>query len=162
MTAPRIETLSEKKMIGQSLPMTLGNDQTFKLWSSFMPRRKGIKNAIGTDFYSIQVYDKLYSFETFNPKISFEKWATIEVTGFENVPENMATLTIKEGLYAVFIHKGTVQDFPRTMGFIFGKWLPNSPYQLDNRPHFEVLGKKYKNNNPSSEEEVWIPICPRD
>jgi len=24
--------------------------------------------------------------------------------------------------------------------------------------HFELLGEKYKNNHPDSEEEVWIPI----
>jgi predicted transcriptional regulator YdeE len=30
--------------------------------------------------------------------------------------------------------------------------------KIDNRPHFEVLGDKYKNNDPSSEEEIWIPI----
>ncbi|MEP1984886.1 MAG: GyrI-like domain-containing protein, partial [Maribacter dokdonensis] len=38
------------------------------------------------------------------------------------------------------------------------EWIPNSEYQLDGRPHFEVLGAKYKNNDPNSEEEVWIPI----
>ncbi|MDP5096829.1 MAG: GyrI-like domain-containing protein [Flavobacterium sp.] len=36
--------------------------------------------------------------------------------------------------------------------------MPNSEYQLDNRPHFEILGAKYKNNAPDSEEEIWIPI----
>jgi AraC family transcriptional regulator len=36
--------------------------------------------------------------------------------------------------------------------------LPNSAYALDDRAHFEVLGEKYKNNDPSSEEEIWIPI----
>ncbi len=36
--------------------------------------------------------------------------------------------------------------------------LPNSEYELENRPHFEVLGEKYKNNDPNSEEEIWIPI----
>jgi len=29
---------------------------------------------------------------------------------------------------------------------------------LDDRPHFEVLGDKYKNADPDSEEEIWIPI----
>jgi len=29
---------------------------------------------------------------------------------------------------------------------------------LDNRPHFEVLGEKYKNGDPESEEEIWIPV----
>lgn len=29
-------------------------------------------------------------------------------------------------------------------------WLPNSDYLLDDRPHFELLGDKYKNNDPNS------------
>lgn len=41
---------------------------------------------------------------------------------------------------------------------IFGVWLPASGYTLDRRPHFEVLGEKYKNADPNSEEEIWIPI----
>jgi AraC family transcriptional regulator len=36
--------------------------------------------------------------------------------------------------------------------------LPNSNYHLDDRPHFEILGEKYKNADPGSEEEIWIPI----
>ena len=28
--------------------------------------------------------------------------------------------------------------------------------------HFEVLGKNYKNNDPNSEEEIWIPIMDKD
>jgi predicted transcriptional regulator YdeE len=31
----------------------------------------------------------------------------------------------------------------------------------DDRPHFEVLGKNYKNNDPVSEEEIWIPVRAR-
>ncbi|MFM9945765.1 MAG: GyrI-like domain-containing protein, partial [Bacteroidia bacterium] len=44
---------------------------------------------------------------------------------------------------------------------IYGTWIPNSEYNLDNRPHFEILGEKYKNNHPDSEEEIWIPIKPK-
>jgi AraC family transcriptional regulator len=28
----------------------------------------------------------------------------------------------------------------------------------DDRPHFEILGDKYKNDHPDSEEEIWI-LC---
>jgi AraC family transcriptional regulator len=37
-------------------------------------------------------------------------------------------------------------------------WLPSSDYVLDNRPHFEILGEKYKINDPESEEKIWIPV----
>lgn len=46
--------------------------------------------------------------------------------------------------------------------YIFGTWLPASGYYLDNRPHFEILGHKYKNNDPDSEEEIWIPVKPKN
>lgn len=42
--------------------------------------------------------------------------------------------------------------------YIFVEWLPDTIYELDNRPHFEILGEKYKNNDPDSEEDLWIPI----
>lgn len=29
---------------------------------------------------------------------------------------------------------------------------------MDDRAHFEVLGERYKNNDLSSEKEIWIPI----
>ncbi|MFT5513068.1 MAG: AraC family transcriptional regulator, partial [Bacteroidia bacterium] len=47
---------------------------------------------------------------------------------------------------------------PKTFGYIFGEWIPNSIYDIDSRPHFEILGDKYKNDHPNSEEEIWIPI----
>ena len=39
---------------------------------------------------------------------------------------------------------------------INGTWIAKSDYNLDDRPHFEVLGEKYI--NADSEEEIWIPI----
>ena len=60
-------------------------------------------------------------------------------------------------MYAVFEYKGLNTD-TKIFEFIFGIWLPSSKYNMDNRPHFEILGEKYKNNDPNSEEEIWIPI----
>jgi AraC family transcriptional regulator len=153
---PRIEILPEKKLIGKRLQMSLANNKTHELWQSFMPRRKEIENSIGTDLYSMQVYDPLH-FNTFDPNNLFEKWATIEVTDFDTIPDEMETFTLPGGLYAVFFYKGLNTD-TQIFQYIFGTWLPNSEYVLDNRPHFEILGEKYKNNDPNSEEEIWIPI----
>lgn len=153
---PRIETLSEKKLIGKRKKMTLIDNTTFELWRSFVISEKEIQNRIGIDRYSVQVYPSGY-FENFSPNTEFEKWATIEVSNFELVPNEMETFVLPGGLYAVFFYKGSNTD-TRIFEFIFNDWLPNSEYHLDNRPHFEVLGEKYKNGNSNSEEEIWIPI----
>jgi len=68
---PRIEILPEKKLVGKSIKMSLANNKTNELWSSFMPKKREIKNTIGSDLYSIQIYDKLLNFKDFNPQTEF-------------------------------------------------------------------------------------------
>jgi AraC family transcriptional regulator len=151
---PRIEILPEKKLIGKRLQMSLANNKTQELWQSFMPRQTEIQNTISTDFFAVQVYESTY-FEAFNPNAIFEKWATLEVTDFDNIPAEMESFTLLGGLYAVFEHKG---HSTAIFDYIFRDWIPNSEYDLDQRPHFEILGAKYKKEDSNSEEEIWIPI----
>ena len=158
MIQPTIQTLPQKKLIGKSARMSLVQNTTPILWKSFMQNRKSVKNAVGTDLYSIQGYDDTSYFRNFNPQTEFTKYAMTEVSNFDSIPEDMETLIIDSGLYAVFIYKGLPQDFAKMANYIFGQWLPNSEYTLDNRPHFEVLGSSYIPNSKDSEEEVWIPI----
>ncbi len=137
--------------------MSFSNNKTFELWKNFMPGRKEIQNSIGLELYSVQIYKPLF-FDNFNPNTEFEKWATIEVSDFDTVPDEMETLTLTGGLYAVFLYQGAASSAAKTFQYILGTWLPNSGYMLDDRPHFEMLGEKFNNEDSSSEEEIWIPI----
>ena len=153
----RIETLNEKKLIGKHITMTFIENKTFQLWSSFMPDKKEIKNSIDSNLYSIEVFPVGY-FNHFDPTHTFEKWAAIEVSDFNEIPSNMETLIIPTGTYAVFIHKGPATEADKTYRFIFTEWFPNSEYNVDERPHFAVMTEKYKKDDPDSEEEIWIPV----
>lgn len=104
----------------------------------------------------MQIYPPLY-YKQFRPNNEFEKWATVEVKSFEKIPNGMKSFILKGGLYAVFDYKGLSSD-NSIFQCIFSEWLPSSEYLVDNRLYFEVLGTKYKNNDPNSEEEIWIPI----
>jgi AraC family transcriptional regulator len=155
---PRIKVLTERKLIGNRLIMTYANNETFKLWRSFIPRKSEIKNTLTTDLFSLQLYPDLFDFSFSNLDTKFEKWAAVGVANFDSVPSEMDTLILPGGLYAVFDYKSLSTD-TKIFEYIFGTWLPKSTsYCLDNRPHFEILGAKYKNNDPNSEEEIWIPI----
>jgi len=81
----------------------------------------------------------------------------MEVSTIENMPSQMQSFTLEGGMYAVFDYKGS-SDNHSIFEFIFKQWIPNSNYKLDNRPHFEILGKNYKNKDENSEEQLWIPI----
>ena len=125
-----------------------------------MPRRKEIQQSVGTELYSIEIYPSTY-FTNFSLAKEFEKWAAVEVSDF-TVPNELETLICPKGLYAVFIHKGPASEGPKTYQYILMNWLPSSGYQVDLRPHFAVMGEKYKREDPSSEEELWIPVKPKE
>lgn len=154
---PRIELLKEKKLIGIHLQTSIAIDQTAKLWQNFMPKRKEITNTLNTDLYSIQIFPDNFDFTFSNLNFPFTKWAAVEVDDHSHYPSEMSELIIPSGLYAVFHYKGSSTD-SSIFKYIFGEWLPNSEYAIDNRPHFEILGAKYKNNHPDSEEDIYIPI----
>ncbi len=157
---PRIEIMPAKKFIGMRTKMSFAENKTFELWSGFMPRHKEIKSRIGKELYSIELYAPLF-FDAFNPNKIFEKWAAVETEDFDIVPEGMETFISPEGLYAVFIHRGPASEGPKTYSYIFNEWLPRSGYVPDNRPHFAVMGDKYRNDSPDSEEDLWIPVSLR-
>jgi AraC family transcriptional regulator len=156
MIIPTINKLPEKKIVGIHLPMSLTANRTGELWKNFMPRRHEIKHGVSEDLISMQIYAPNH-FTQFDQASSFTKWSCIEVSETLNIPEGMEHFTIPEGLYATFFYKGSSND-TSIFSYIFGTWLPQSEYILDDRPHFEVLGKNYKNNDINSEEEIWIPI----
>jgi AraC family transcriptional regulator len=154
----RIEHLAGKKLIGQKAKMSFANNATQKLWQGFMPRRKEIENSAGNNLYSLEVYPDVNFFQRFDPSGIFEKWAALEIKGPGTIPPGMEMLILPPGLYAVFDYRGLpseAADFYRT---IFTQWLPASEYILDNRPHFALMGEHYKRDDPSSREEIWIPV----
>ena len=154
---PRIETTSEKKLVGKRMTMSYADYKVGELWRSFMPRKKEISNNLTNELISLVVYSKTH-FADFKTTNEFERWATIEVADFDNVPDEMETYILPSGLYAIFHYIGLSTGISSFYQNIFNVWLPNSEYVLDDRAHFEVLGDKYKNNDPLSEEEIWIPI----
>lgn len=158
MQEPDLRMLSPRLLAGKRLRMTLADNRTPELWKSFMTQRKEIVNSIGSDLYSLQVYDTGFDVAKFNEHTAFEKWALVEVSDTNSIPGGMEAFHLPGGLYAVFIHKGPASEGPSTFRHIFGLWLPASDYTIDDRPHFEVLGSRYKNNEADSEEEIWIPV----
>lgn len=137
---------------------SLAENRTFELWNKFGPRVREIQNLKNSDFYSVQIFDEDLEFSRFTPQTVFEKWAAVEVGSFEEIPDGLETFVIPAGKYAIFIHKGLPSDFPKTSRHIFGEWLPSSEFELDNRPHFEIMDKDYKPDDPNAEEEVWVPV----
>jgi AraC family transcriptional regulator len=155
----KLVSIPSKKLIGKKLSVTLNNDLTFQLWSSFMPSRREIQHIIGTDLYSIQVFSPETDFRDFTPDTSFDKWAAIEVSDVDMIPEGMEPLILAGGEYVTFTYLGTPERFGSLVEDICRTWMPTQGLVPDNsRPHFQIMGEKYKRDDPMSEEEAWIPV----
>ena len=171
-SAPRIEERAPGQFIGMCMSMSLMEDKTGQLWRQFMPRRHEIMHRANTDVVSLQVYPKGY-FSEFDPSRVFVKWALAEVGNVSGdewnvsaekgekeergglVPDGMEMFEMQGGLYAVFAHRGSD---PAIFDHIYGEWLVASDFELDDRPHFEVLDVRYRHSDPDAEEEIWIPV----
>lgn len=153
---PTLVKIPEKRVIGKMSEISLSHFNVAKIWQEFSPKISEIPNRLDRDLLSVTIYQPGH-FENFSVERTFEKWAGAEVESFQNLPEGLAQLIIPAGEYAVFHYKGLPSD-NRIFQWIYSQWLPGSGFVLDPRPHFEVLGKKYKNGSPDSEEEIYIPI----
>ena len=128
-----------------------------ELWKRFMPRRNEVQKRTTNDYISMQVYEDSAG-ELFSPTAMFEKWALVEVSSADAVPDGMRRYDLSGGQYAVFLHKGPASDYPKSMQFIFGQWLPDSGFELEQREHFEILPEGYDPMDQEAEEEIWVPI----
>ncbi len=152
-----LKILPPTTLIGLKQEISFAQNTTSVLWKNFMPRRREIVNAMGTDLYSVSIYPFDF-FSSFDINKPFEKWAAIAVPSLDEIPSGMEVLSLVGGLYVTFIYKGLEKDYAPVFMEILTKWLPENGYQLDNRPFFEILGNKYIQNSPESEEEIWIPV----
>jgi AraC family transcriptional regulator len=98
---PRLENIPDKKLLGKRVRMTLAHNRTAELWSSLMPRRREIKNKLNDDLISMQIFDESFNFRNFNENTVFEKWAAVEVTDFDSIPQGLESAVLKGGLYAI-------------------------------------------------------------
>ncbi len=158
----RIEKLAETRLVGNRLNMSFARNRTPELWRQFMPRRGQIQHVTGPELYSVELYPDPEFFRVFDPNRPFEKWAAAPVSDPSELPEGMEVLVLPAGLYAVFSYKGKAREAAPFYQAIFQQWLPGSDYSLDHRPHFAKMGEKYQNDDPESEEEIWIPVKKRD
>lgn len=153
---PKIEMIAEKKVIGMRKRMSFSNYSAHSLWKNFMPRKNEISHQVTSDLISLTIYQPTH-FSNFCSNNEFEKWAAVEVSELGNIPIEMESFILASGWYAIFHYQGLSND-STLFENIFTRWLPNSEYVLDQRPHFELLGKNYKNNDPLSEEDIFIPV----
>ncbi|MCQ8191198.1 AraC family transcriptional regulator [Streptomyces rugosispiralis] len=72
-------------------------------------------------------------------------------------PEDLDTLTVPAGTWAVFENSG---PFPQALQYlwrdVFTQWFPSNPYQ--SRPGPEILRTRLSEDGARADAELWIPV----
>ena len=84
--------------------------------------------------------------------------AGAEVIGVDDIPPGMVAREVPAGRYAVFIHKGSLENLGLTMRYIHDTWYPQSGHERRDAPEVEVYGPKFNPESEDSELEIWMPI----
>ena len=151
----------EVRLIGMCVRTSFVNDRTSEVWRGFRTVISTVRGRIDTDSYSVKVYGSQYSFTSFDPASEFEKWAAVRVSADALVPDGLESLTIPAGHYAEFLHVGPASAASKIFPDILGRLIPEAGFEIDLRPHFEILPEGYDPFDYGSTERVLIPVRPR-
>ena len=126
------------------------------LWCKFVQRVGELKNAD-----PIVCYGYCDQPEDVPDGKEFRYMACVEVKEQEDIPKDMTAVKVPAKQYAVFTHKGAVNEIGRTYDYIYGTWLPESGYEADGCHDFEYYDERFNSQNPmdpQSEVDVYVPV----
>ncbi len=159
-TQPEIKVISEKKIVGIRGTFALNNNKILELWNNFVPRISEIKNRKKeVASYSICEVNPEFDINKFTEETESNELVGVEAQSFKDVPNGMVMRVIKEGKYAVFTHKGTIDKIGLTYDYIWRTWILSSKFEVDLRDDFELYDEDFL--GPDSEESrmyIYIPI----
>ncbi|MFF2480339.1 GyrI-like domain-containing protein [Paenibacillus sp. NPDC058071] len=87
----------------------------------------------------------------------------IYIAGFEadgeRLPGGMVKVDVPAQRYAVFTHKGKVEELGETYELIYSKWLPLQGLKVVKGIDYERYGERFLGpDNENSEMDIYIPI----
>ena len=150
----RTITIEEASLCGYTTETSLLQDQTAMLFRQLMIWRKDSQEYREQPVYDIKIYPQDY-FSAFNPSRSFKKWAAVQqITDI--TPAGQRQFTLTGGAYLCFTSDDRVsaQFFQE----LYSSWLPQSQYELDDRPHFDKIWPDPAQRGSVLKEEIYIPV----
>jgi len=146
--------IPELKVIGLEITTTVQecatNNPHPKLWRDFMKRVDEIKNRVGTNFYGICI-------ETSKQECNFTSMACVEVEDLSSIPEGMVSKTVPASKYAIWTHKGKLDNLTDTYKELYEKTIPESGLK-PKTIWLELYDERYKHDSEDSEFDICVQV----
>lgn len=147
---PRIILDKKRKLLGLEQIVRPKGDAIRKLWGEFNLRKSELSEVATTD----QLFGLCEYMPDITDESEFGYIACVEVEDFSNIPKGMITKILAPAKYAVFTHKGSMEELKATYNYIYGAWLPYSGHELAELDTIEV----YYTDNQKNMLDIYIPM----
>lgn len=91
-------------------------------------------------------------------KGGFEYIAGVEISKLDDLPEQYRWIEVQPQDYAVFEHKGSLDQLPETFQYIWKTWLPQSGREAADAPEFERYSDDFNPKLHTGTLEIWLPL----
>lgn len=137
------------------------NPDIAEMWQSLdMPAIERLKSLSNTAPHGLISASTNFSEGRMEEKGELDHYIGVATVG--EVPEDLTTLEVPAGTWAVFEAVGMFPDaLQNVWGRIYSEWFPASSYQQAEGP--EILWNESKDtSSPKYRSEIWIPVSTRD
>jgi AraC family transcriptional regulator len=84
--------------------------------------------------------------------------AGVEIDKLDDLPEKYRWVEVQPQHYAVFEHKGSLDQLPETFQYIWKTWLPQSGKEAADAPEFERYSEDFNPKLNTGKLEIWLPL----
>ena len=121
-----------------------------QMWREFIPRIPEIQNIAPGPEISFGICSP-------NPDGLVDYIAALPVTKLTDIPTGMVGKEVPAQTYVVFEAAG-IEDIGPTYHRILNDWMPDSGYEPENSPDFELYPENFDADDPDSMIYIYFPI----
>ncbi len=150
LTPPRFETMEARQIIGLSTRYSFETNGGIPAqWVEFFTRAEAAGLPLTGESFGV-CHDMAEDG-------TFGYLAGVEAQG-RLAPEGFARVTIPDGCFAVFTHRGPAATLRDTVGAIWNSYLPQAAFRITGAPDFELYPAGYDPTDPKGRVEIWVPV----
>ncbi|MBW6514368.1 MAG: GyrI-like domain-containing protein [Candidatus Syntrophosphaera sp.] len=155
---PRFEKREAFLVMGLETKEVQEEEAYMKHWMSFFEIQEKIPEPVGNCIYGITYHGGGFDPQTGKGNVYF---VGMEVREAVELPEVLHLHKVPPGYYAVFEHRGDIQNVSKAYEYIFGQWVFESGNKPAPQDMFERYDERFDPGSKDSVVEIWIPIVPR-
>lgn len=129
-----------------------------ELWHRFVPRIDEIDGVVDGTTFGVNLCEDLDG-----DRFAYVAGVELDAPG-HSLADDLVALTIPSARYAIFrqlVGEGSLHEkIQRSLRWILGTWLPDSPYEMARTPDFERYPADFDPADPKSSLEIYIPLEP--